>query len=527
MKVLLVVPPYRYKGKGFAYLSASDFPTGLAYIASALKNAGHEVVGLNLNNSTKYPSKHLAVVNELHSTIEKEKPDLIGLGGLCIDYAFIKDAIEVARKCADTPIVMGGGIINNDKEFIFNLLKPDFCIWGEAEDVIVQLANALEKDKCPRDVDNLAYWTESGAVFNKTNYDYCNIDDRAFPDYEPFGIQEMLDDFSLSTRVLYSYARSHPRVMTINTARHCPFNCSFCIHRGGPKYRARSVPNIMAEIKEFYEKYKFNILIMDDELFAVNKKRMKDFCNTLIKEKKKYGWDFGWMFQTHANARLDRETLELAKKAGCYLFSYGMESASPQVLKSMNKKTDVSQYIEAIELAKEVGIAFSGNLLFGDPVEDDRTIHESLDFWAKYCQESNVFLALLEPYPGCKIFDYCMEKSIITDKEKYYETMGEINYNMTQMSNPQFTQWVNFLSVMERIWIMTTSTKGSIREDLSIKTPMLQNGNKAYTVFAECPFCGQGLTYTGIWNQNIRPLFMGVGCQHCQKKIRVDLEENA
>ncbi len=35
MKVLLVVPPYRYKGKGFAYLSASDFPTGLAYIASA------------------------------------------------------------------------------------------------------------------------------------------------------------------------------------------------------------------------------------------------------------------------------------------------------------------------------------------------------------------------------------------------------------------------------------------------------------------------------------------------------------
>ncbi|KKM19020.1 hypothetical protein LCGC14_1659820, partial [marine sediment metagenome] len=205
MKVMIVVPTFHYKNKSFTYLSMSDFPTGLAYIASALKEAGHEVIGLNLNNETKYPSPFLRIANEIKKTIDKERPDLIGLGGLCTDYSFIKDALEVVRKCTTAPVVMGGRIVSNDKEFIFNLLKPDFCIWGEGEEAIVKLADALENDKRP-DIDNVGYWTEEGAVYGKTNYNYGNLDDRPFPDYEPFGITEMLDDYSMSTRVLYKYS---------------------------------------------------------------------------------------------------------------------------------------------------------------------------------------------------------------------------------------------------------------------------------------------------------------------------------
>lgn len=523
MKVLLIVPTFHYKGRSLTYLSMSDFPTGLAYIASALEKAGHEVIGLNLNNDTKYPSAYLGMANRIHKTLEKEKPDLIGLGGLCIDYAFIKDAIEVIRRYTQAPIVMGGGIINNDKEFIFNLLKPDFCIWGEAEEVIVKLADAVENNKHPGDIDNLGYWMEKGAVFNKTNYDYGNIDDRAFPDYELFGIQDMLDNYSMSTRVLYKYSRPCPRAMTINTARSCPFNCSFCVHRGGPKYRARSIDNIMAEIKELYEKYRFNILIIGDELFAVNKKRMREFCKALIEKKERYGWDFDWMFQTHANSKFDKESLELAKKAGCYLFSYGIESASPEVLKSMNKKTNVHQFIEAIELAKEVGIGFCGNLLFGDPVETEDTLRESLDFWVKHCQQSLVFLAMVTPYPGCQIFDHCIEKGIIRDKGQYYETIDETNYNMTQMPNPQFYRWMNFISVLEQTWMMAETIQGRVEEESEIG-PMFNNGRKAHKIFATCPFCGEDNMYREIWSRETPLRYAGMGCQHCNKKIRVDLK---
>lgn len=524
MRILLVVPTFHYKKKTLSYLSMSDFPTGLAYIASALKKAGHKVIGLNLNNTTKYPSPFLRLANEIKNAIDEEKPSLIGIGGLCTDYSFLKDSIEVIRRCTDVPIVLGGGIVNNDNEFIMNLLKPDFCIWGEGEEVMVKLADAVENDKHPRDIDNLAYWTEGGAVFNKTNYVYGNLDDRAFPDYEPFGITDMLDNYSMATRILYKYPRAYPRPMTINTARSCPFDCSFCTHSGGPRYRARSVKNIMSEIKKLYDKYGFNILIMGDELFAANKKRMRDFCETLIQRKKKYGWDFDWMFQTHANAKFDKEAMELAKKAGCYFFSYGMESASPTVLKSMNKKANVSQFIEAIKLSNEVGIGFGGNLLFGDPAETEDTIDETLTFWAKHCQKSHIFLAMVNPYPGCKIFDYCMEKGIITDKEQYYETIDDITYNMTQMPNPQFISWMTFLMKLETVWMLTETTKGRVEEEPMDDTPMCNNGHRAHKVFAKCPFCGEDNLYREIWNKETNMRFIGEGCQHCNKQIRIDLE---
>ncbi|KKN60866.1 hypothetical protein LCGC14_0527370 [marine sediment metagenome] len=525
MKVLLCVPTFQYKKKNFTYLSMSDFPTGLAYIASALKNAGHEVIGLNLNNATKYPSPFLRIANELQQTLEREQPDLVGLGGLCTDYSFLKDAIDVIRKCSSVSIVLGGGIVNNDKEFIFNLLKPDFGIWGEGEEAIVKLVDILKTEGHPRGIDNLAYWTDDGAVFNETNYDYGNLDDRAFPDYEPFGIQGMLDDYSMSTRVLYKYSRPYPRPMTINTARSCPFNCSFCVHSGGPKYRARSIKNIMAEIKQLYKKYNFNILIIGDELFATNKKRMKDFCNALIKNKEKYGWDFDWMFQTHANAKLDRESLELAKKAGCYFFSYGIESASPIVLKSMNKKANVGQFIEAISLAKEVGIGFGGNLLFGDPAETEETIQETLDFWAKYCQQSLVFLAMVIPYPGCKIFEYSIEKGIIPDKEQYYEMIDEVNYNMTAMPNPLFGQWMQFIMRLEQTWMMAESTTAvNVIEEPQSESPMLNNGFRAYQIFAVCPHCGEDLMYRQVANKEAGLHQLGTSCHQCNKRIKIKLE---
>ncbi|MAH50459.1 hypothetical protein CMI37_31850 [Candidatus Pacearchaeota archaeon] len=525
MKVLLLVPTFHYKGHTATYLSVSDFPTGLAYLASALKKAGHEVIGLNLNNSTRYKSAYVMIANGIHETLEKEKPDLIGLGGLCTDYAFIKDAIGVIRRYTKAPIVMGGGIINNDKEFVFNLLKPDFCIWGEAEEAIVKLADTLEKEEHPGDIDNLAYWTESGAIFNQTNYDYGDLDDRAFPDYEPFGVKEMLNEFSLSTRVLYKYSRSHPRPMTINTARSCPFNCSFCVHQGGPKYRARSIPNIMEEIRRLYRKYKFNILIIGDELFAVNKKRMREFCVALIEEREEYGWDFDWMFQTHPNAKLDKETLELAKKAGCYFFSYGLESASQKVLQSMNKKTRPAQYVETIALAKEVGMGFGGNLLFGDPVETEETILETLDFFAQHCQQSLIFLAMLAPYPGCKIFDYCVEKGIIQDKERYYESIGDVTYNMTEMSDEQFAKWMTFLMTLEGTWMMATSVDSTkVIEERRNGKVLLGNGRHVYQVFATCTFCGEESMYREIWSRESPVLYLGTGCQHCHKKIKIHIK---
>ena len=507
------MPTSRYAKTYPMFLSVSDFPSGFAYIAASLKKAGHEVIGLNLNNITGYASSGAMITAKIREALV-EKPDLIGTGGLCIDYHFLKDAMSVFRaEAPDTPVVMGGGIINNDAEFISDLFKPDYAIVGEGEQAMVALADGgVSRQAIPQIIKSEPF---------------ANIDDLPFPDWEAFGIKDMLDGFSQATRCLYRYTRPYPKPMIIVTARSCPFNCTFCVHDHGSKYRAHSVGRIMDEIGAMYEQYKFNILIIQDELFAANKKRMDEFCHALIKEREDKGWDFDWMMQTHANANLDKESMELAKRAGCYMFSYGIESASPRILKSMNKKTKVSQIIRAIELAKEVGIGFGGNLLFGDPEENEDTIYESLDFLARYGRASFVFLAPLMPYPGSAIFNGCMDREIIKDKLEYYEHIDGKLFNMTAMSNSEWQNHLSFLTILEKTWLMVDQADATKWEDDTGDDAIAKYVNgKIYKVWAECPYCGEEIMYRqimqGIPAEQPR-LFLGVGCTKCNKKIRVNV----
>ena len=529
MKIMLVVPTHGYTSVPSPLLSVSDFPTGLAYIAGALKQAGHEVIGVNPNNAPNGTEAYYLLTNKFFAALEKAKPDLIGLGGICTDYPFLRDAMNLLRKLSpETPVVLGGGIISHDREFIFNLLQPDFGLVGEAEETMVQLTDTIAKGLTDfSHIPNLSYWEKGHPVFNPRDTRMGDVNARPMPDYEPFNVQDMVDNYSLATRLLYRYSRTHPRPFPLVTARGCPFNCTFCIHRGNQVYRPLSMAKVMEEIRVFYDRYKFNIAIIVDELFALDRDRMQDFCYGILEGRVKHGWDFDWMFQTHAKANLDYDTLKLAKEAGCIFFSYGIESASPTVLESMNKKATPDQFIEAIRLADEVGIAFGGNLIFGDVAETQLTIYESLDFFFKHCSTASVFLGLLTPFPGNKLFDTCLERGIIKDKSEYYANIGQGVFNMTSMSDSTWQHWVNFLILLERSWLWVKDTTALYVEKEEYSDPVVQHYNAdMYRIRAVCPYCHQEITYREMIgrHQESWPLFLGLNCHLCNKRIRINLD---
>jgi radical SAM superfamily enzyme YgiQ (UPF0313 family) len=508
MRVLLIVPTFRYKYTYPFFLTVSDFPVGFAYLASALSNAGQQVHGLNLNNDSSYGAAYEMIYDKISRSLQEIKPELICLGGLCTDFKFLNDAIQIIRKLApDVPIVCGGGIVNNDPEFVFRALHPDFCIIGEGEEILVQLASMLESNSREYEqISNLGYWNNGAARFTKQDFNYIDINFRHFPDYEPFGINEMLDNYSMAARYLYRYSRLNPRPMPIVTARGCPFNCTFCVHQKGPRYRARSLENIMQEIEFLYERYHFNILIILDELFAVNKQKMNDFSNSILEARRTKGWDFDWAFQTHASASLDRETLENAKKAGCYFFSYGLESASPMVLASMNKRTKPAQIIQAIEMANSTRVGFGGNFIFGDVAETPETIRETFNFFSKYCDGLHTYFAYIQPYPGSKLFDDCIKKGIITDKLEFYKHIDEHAWNMTAMPDKLWLPWILLLSFLVKPvpWVKT-ATASSVIESETASNPMeIESGRSFCTVKATCPYCGEDIYYKELLGKNIK-----------------------
>ena len=527
MKVLLVPPTFRYATEYPAFLSFSDFPSGWGYLASSLKQAGHEVYGCNPNNIVGYVNVYSMLQSVLSQKIAQVKPELIGLGGLCVDYRFLKDTIGIIRQIDPTiPIVLGGQIVTNDAEFIFNDLKPDYAVEGDGEYAITRLCASLP---AVANIPNLWFWEGEKAQHITSGMEprllrelENDIDNLSFPDYSPFGIDEMLDEYSMATRVLYRYSRPDPRPFNIVASRGCPFACTFCVdhHRS---YRARSIENIMEEIRVSYERYKFNILILLDELFAVSRSRLNDFSQAVLRGKEQYGWDFDWCFQTHASARFDLESLKLAKRAGCYMFSYGLESASPTVLKSMDKRIRIEQVVEVIKLAEETGIGFSANLIFGDVAETVDTISESLAFWFKYGQRCCLFLAEVKPYPGSALFTQCLERGLIKDKKSYYETIDTVPINMTAMDDRTYAAMMSLLAQLEQGWLFPQKAMDVHYEVESNHRGKYQTyvSGDYYKVTARCPYCGGESRYRQLMPGV--PFMLGLSCLKCQRKIKVEV----
>ncbi|MBL8042424.1 MAG: radical SAM protein [Nitrospira sp.] len=529
MKVLLIPPTYRYTTQYPSFLAASDFSCGFAYIAAALKAAGHQVFGCNPNNAPGYASAFDMIHDRIAQAIAETKPDMIGVGGICTDYPFLQDAMSIIRHYAPTvPVLMGGSIITYDQEFIHSTLKPDYSLAGEAEETAVMLLNALQGRGDLNAIPNLCYPNNGRLVFTEKNLKFGgDLNEQPFPDYTIFDIEKMLDS-SWGARPLFRYTRNNPRIMPIVTARECPFACTFCLHGHGgrAKYRARTTENVMAEIKQLYESHSFNILMVLDELFAVNKQKLDEFCRTLIEYRERYGWDFDWQFQTHANARLNLEALQLAQQAGCTYFSYGMESASQRVLKSMKKGTQPEQYAEAIALADQVGIGFGGNFIFGDPAETPETISETLTFYRKYCADIHCYLAAIQPYPGSTLYVACQEKGLIPDKEAFYKTIDQKLFNMTTMTDAQWVGYVRSIHALEALSLCRTVDVSRILIR-AITNPMTLNGTRQFwELFAECPHCLRGFSYVELTEPKRVPvhgLQVVAGCAHCSKRVRLNV----
>lgn len=56
---------------------------------------------------------------------------------------------------------------------------------------------------------------------------------------------------------------------------------------------------------------------------------------------------------------VDKELLQHMKRAGCYAVAYGIESASPDIIKVINKGITLEQAEEAVRISQAVGLHFS------------------------------------------------------------------------------------------------------------------------------------------------------------------------
>jgi len=347
LKIILINPPSPYLANDAAYP-----PSGLLYLASVMEKAGHDV---SLTDLTGNPDWRL-VVRRLDA-------DLFGITCVTPNVPLVREISYLLP--SERPVILGGAHPSFLPEDALKQVRCDAIVKGEGEEVIETVLNDLKKG-------NLKKIYEGGVARVKAI---------------PKPSRHLVD--------LHRYTPGGEKTTPIYTSRGCPFKCSFCSKISGKTYRVLPLERVLSEIEDVMN-HGFSHILLSDDNILVQPERFR----TLMKAIK----PFGLRFRLNQDARaIDGKMMRLARKAGCYEISFGIETGSQKMLDLMNKQTTVEANRKAILTAKENDIKTKAYFIVNFPGEDDSTVEETLEF-ARQVKPDKWLLSSFVPLPGSDTF---------------------------------------------------------------------------------------------------------------------------
>lgn len=348
---------------------------GMRYMASALENRGHqvEIVPFNFEHEIDDAVRKVIALN----------PQIAGLSMVFTSRGrdFCRLAQALKERGFGGHLIAGGPFASFNSE---NLLRDfsafDSIALGEGESLICNLADHLgDLSKVPC----LCYRGPDGStIINKAEDAQDDLDALPFPKRTSF----------------HSYFGKP--IASILTSRGCWRNCAFCSINawydrvGGRKFRARSIENIVEEINDLYNNYGVRIFnFQDDNFFLPDKEKalrrfevLRDrLRDTRIK-------DIAIAIKARPDS-ITRESISVLDNLGLFRVFLGVENASENGLRNLNRRSTVDQALNALEILNDFDVHLAFNLLMFEPdtVMEDilvnlRFIERHLDNPFNFCR---------------------------------------------------------------------------------------------------------------------------------------------
>lgn len=354
-------------------------PLGMEYIASALHAGGHVATIADLR-----------FTRSIHDQVRDARPALIGIAAMhALETDEVLGLARQARRLAPgVPIVIGGHTAAAFPE-PFLAGPADAVVLDDGERAVPRIVEALERGEPLGMVPGLAVADASGGVAATE------------PDPEPFGLDEVpLPDRRQVNRWRRQYAcLAHRPVWLIETARGCPFRCSFCsiwqLH--ARSVRERSIDSVCRDFAATGD----DVFVADD-LFWYHPARSLE----LARELRRRGIRKRWVLvQSRVdlvarNADLLEAWRPIAREFDIF---FGLEAATNEGLHSLVKDATVDHTAEGIAVARSLGYGVTGNFVI-DPAWKERDFER---LWA-FVDAHELFQAgftILTPLPGTAYFD--------------------------------------------------------------------------------------------------------------------------
>ena len=378
MHVLLLRPVPRNERFGLGPFFRIE-PLGMEYIAAALETRGHSVALADLRFSE--PVERL---------IRRHRPGLIGVAAMhALETDDVADLTRRVRAEAPAATLVVGGHTAAAYPAPFLTPAVDAVVLDDGEIAVPRIVEALESRRSLTEVPGLAVRGRDGTLA------------RTAGDTGSF----RLDDVPLPARHLVAPWRSkyaclaHRPTWLIETARGCPFRCSFCSIW---QLHARSVRerSIDAVAKDF-EATGDHIFIADD-LFWYHPARSLALAQALRRRGIRKRW-----ILVQSRVDLVARHADLLKAwrplAADFDIFFGLEAATDEGLSTLAKDATVDHTARGIEVARALKYGVTGNFVI-DPEWNEADFERLWAFVERHALYQAGF-TILTPLPGTAYYE--------------------------------------------------------------------------------------------------------------------------
>ncbi len=398
--------------------SKTNIPLGVLYVASLLREQGHEVVVTSM----------LEKRYEGNISLPDEVMDAdVHMFGFCSPQfgesmelaAYIKD------RNPDALVVAGGPHPSYEPKEVKHAVRQEaYHVVGplrERRDYTKGIDNrplfdsvvVMEGEKATLQLLTDWHHGQLQPYYYGDKMDAPNLDEVPFPAWDLLPDDHIFNDGIAVMKKAYKESPVRPGtypVMSMIGTRGCPYKCTYCSTPWiGQKPRYRSPANQIAELTAIFN-HGVRMIKWQDDTYTLHRTKLRELADAIHSE---FGDDlFASRVHTRVNT-MDDHVAESLKRMSCKVTCFGIESGSQKVLDANQKNTTVKQNTEALKMAKAHGfytIAFLVAGLAGETMETAKETLEWLHEVRPYLDACNLAVGI--PYPGSRFWTHPTESGI-------------------------------------------------------------------------------------------------------------------
>ncbi len=410
MFIQLINPPQIQSIMAVACLSPGP-PIGLAYVAAAVRNAGHQVSIIDAIGEApvQYTRTDRIIAHGLTQAQILDRidasADVIGIGCMfSANWVFLRPLIHAIKaRYPDKLIICGGEHFSGLPEYSMQTAPIDFIVMGEGENTIVALldriANHIGRDYsavsgiCWRDAD-------AKIIRNCATKSIRDVDAIAWPAWD------LVDLESYYRYGMCPTVNPGSRTLPIIATRGCPYECTYCSSPSmwTRRWYPRDPLSVVDEIEHYVKTYNVDHFPLQDLTPLMKREWIKTFAEELIRRNLNIKW------QTLSGTRsevINEEILKIIKASGCDTLNYAPETGSDRVREGVKKYINMDRMYQAIDWTVKAGLNLGIFIVIGLPDETEADIRETVKMARKIARLGvlDISPSFYIPIPGTDLFN--------------------------------------------------------------------------------------------------------------------------